>query len=159
LEGRWAVSIELCDRAADILREQCTNVAWELNSSHFFLLWSLAYAGRITELGRRRPILLKEAHERGDRHAVATLGSIALSQLAADDPEGALRETRLASSEWNYPGFHIQHFYSMLYSAEALLYSGDVEKAWDHLSEQWPAYSDSLLNRIQRTYIDIVYIR
>jgi len=159
LEGRWRISVDHCDQAEEILRERCTGVAWELNTVHFFSLLSLAYAGRIAELGRRRTILLKEAHERGDRHAVATLSSISLARLAADDPEGVLRELRQVLSEWHYPGFHIQHFHCWLYTIESYLYMGDVSSAWACLSGQWPAYLASLLPRIQRFRVDAHYLR
>ncbi len=159
LQGRWLDSIEHCDEAAKILRERCTGVAWELNTVHFFSLLSLAKAGRIAELGRRRTILLKEAYERGDRHAATTLSSISLGQLAADDPQGVLREMGHVMSGWRYPGFHIQHFHWWLYSIESYLYMNDVDSAWACLTEQWPAYTASLLSRLQRLRVDTHYSR
>jgi eukaryotic-like serine/threonine-protein kinase len=40
-----------------------------------FSLWSLQFRGEIAELGRRWPVVLKEALERGDRHIVTNLNT------------------------------------------------------------------------------------
>jgi hypothetical protein len=119
----------------------------------------MAHAGRVAELCRRRPALLGEARERGDRHAVTTLSCLALAHLAADNPEAAILDTRNALAGWRYPGFHVQHFQCMSDLVDTHLYTGDVAAAQACLSEWWPAYSASLLYRIQRIRVDAYYAR
>jgi hypothetical protein len=98
MAGRWAEGRDGCDGAEAILRERCTGVAWELDTARTFALWSLAQMGQFAELGRRRPALMRDARERGDRYAAACLGPAigCLVHLAADDRPAARREIRTA---------------------------------------------------------------
>ena len=62
LVGDWKTSAELCERAAEVLRDQCTGVTWELTIAHRFMLSSLMYPGRnggsvAARAGAARPAL------------------------------------------------------------------------------------------------------
>ena len=98
LNGRWKRAGEQLDRAGVIFRTRCTGMTFEVDWSILFSLWSLQYRGELAELGRRWPVVLKEALERGDRHMVTILNTFLMStlRLAADDPEGA--EAHVAAS-------------------------------------------------------------
>ena len=57
----WKTAHQLCTRAEAIFREHCTGVAWEIDTSSAFSLWSLTRMGAIAELKRLCPGLLNEA--------------------------------------------------------------------------------------------------
>ena len=61
LECKWKAAHTHCDRASDILRENCTGVRWELNTTCAFGLWALSHLGEVAELSRRWPQLLADA--------------------------------------------------------------------------------------------------
>ena len=69
--GSFRAASENFERAAAILRDQCTGAAWELDSIRNYLLFSLAYQGRMAELSTRVPQLVAEAEDRGDLDAAA----------------------------------------------------------------------------------------
>jgi hypothetical protein len=76
-----------------------------------FALWALQFRGEIAELGRRWPVLFKDARKRGDRYIVTNLNTFLMStlRLAADDPQGEFTELRQVMSQWSQQGFHVQH--------------------------------------------------
>ncbi len=76
--GRWKLASEASDRAVDILRTRCT---FELDSGSLFSLWCLQFRGEIAELGRRWPVVLKEASGRDDRHMMTNLNTSLMSTL------------------------------------------------------------------------------
>ena len=73
LEGRWSAGWELLRRSEEIFREQCTGVAWELDSAHVVSLQCLVSLGRFRELSEKLSSLLKEANDRGDLFAATSL--------------------------------------------------------------------------------------
>jgi hypothetical protein len=161
LEGRWKDAVAADDRAEQLYRERCTGVAWELDLIHAFSLWALARMGQAAELGRRLPMLLREARERRDLFAIANLGTYATTmvRLADDDPDGAERESREAMAQWSRGGFHMQHRVAVLGDVHIKLYGGGGRAAWDFLSKFWPAYQRSLLKRTQIIRIDMLNLR
>jgi hypothetical protein len=153
MNGQWKRGGEFCDRAAEVFRTRCTGVTFELNSAILFSLWSLQFRGEIAELGRRWPVVLKEALERGDRHMVTNLNTFLMStlRLAADDPAGAEEELRSALGQWTQRGFHVQH--NEWYGAEVQirLYRGDGQGAQAFLTTQYaPSLARSHLQRLQK---------
>lgn len=161
VDGRWKEALDLCDQAEVVFRERCTGVAWELDTTHTFALWSLTYMGHIAELRRRRQVLLKEAQERGDLYAQTNLGTyiMALDRLGADDREGAKEELRDVISRWTQRGFHVQHHNATLAHTLVELYCGNGLAAWQRIRETFPAYRKSFLLRVQQVRIDILQSR
>ena len=90
MTGEWKRAGEFCDRAARHLPHPMHRSDLRSRYGVLFSLWSLQFRGEIAELGRRWPVVLKEAVERGDRHVVTNLNTMLMStlRLAADDPEG-----------------------------------------------------------------------
>lgn len=161
VDGRWKEALDLCDQAEVVFRERCTGVAWEMDTTHTFALWSLTYMGKITELRRRRQVLLKEAQERGDLYAQTNLGTyiMALDRLGADDREGAREELQDAISRWTQRGFHVQHHNATLAHTLVELYRGNGLAAWERIREVFPGYRKSFLLRVQQVRTDIVQSR
>jgi tetratricopeptide (TPR) repeat protein len=161
LEGRWRDAQENCDRAEAIFRDQCTGVAWELDTAHAFALWALSHLGEIAELGRRWPILLTEARKRGDLYAAMNLGSYLMSvvRLAADDPHTARAEVRETMDQWSHQGYHVQHNDAVWAAVQIELYCGAGQAAWHLIRQAWPALKRSLLLRVQFIRTSMHFLR
>ena len=160
LNGNWKTAAELCERAAEILRDQCTGVTWELAIAHRFLFSAMLYLGEIAEVSRRVPVMLGAALDQGNVFAATDLRTrLNLIWLAADDPDRAREEAIEALKAWPHEGFHLQHYSAMLALAQIELYTGDTEVVWKHLQGQWQALEDSLLLRIQVLRIEAMHLQ
>lgn len=160
LVGHWKKAAELCDQAAEVLRDQCTGVTWELTIAHRFMLNALLNLGHIAEVSRRVPVLLAAALEQGNLFAAMDLRTrLNLIWLAADDPTRARAEVIEALKAWPHEGFHLQHYTSMHALAQIELYTGDSEVAWKHIRGQWNALEKSMLLRIQVLRIEAMHLQ
>jgi tetratricopeptide (TPR) repeat protein len=160
LVGEWKLAAEQCERAAEVLRDRCTGVTWELTMANRFMLSSLLYLGELAEVSRRVPSLLTAALEQGNVFAATDLRTRMNSiWLADDDPDKARAEVIEALKAWPHEGFHLQHYSSLLAQAQIELYTGDFDVAWKHIEGQWPALEDSMLLRTQVLRIEATYLR
>ncbi|MCO6456930.1 MAG: protein kinase [Pirellulaceae bacterium] len=161
LQGRWRSSLELCDRAKVVLQEQCTGVAWELDTAQTFALWSLTYLGELAELAQRRPRCLQEARARGDLYAQTNFSTyiMSLDRLAADQPAEALEELEDAEQRWTLGDFHVQHHNALLAHTLIDLYADRPQAAWERITDLWPDYRRSMLLRVQQVHVDILQSR
>jgi len=160
LVGHWKKSAELCERAAEVLRDQCTGVTWELTIAHRFMLSSLMFLGEMVEVSRRVPQMLSAALEQGNLFAATDLRTrMNPIWLAADDPDRARDEVIAALITWPRKGFHLQHYSSLVALAQIELYTGDAEVAWRHIEGQVKPLEKSMLLRIQGLRIEAMYLR
>ena len=160
LIGHWKEAAELCERAAEVLRDQCTGAAWELTVAHRFMLTSLMFLGELTEVARRVPQLLSVALEQGNLFAATDLRTrLNPIWLATDDPDRARDEVIAAMTQWPREGFHLQHYTSLVALAQIELYTGDYEVAWKHIDQQVKPLERSLLLRTQGLRIDMLHLR
>ena len=159
LGGRFPPALELLDRAATILREQCAGVVWELDTAHIFGLWTLFSMGRQSELRRRFQLLNEEARQRGDRYLAATTGTRieSLAWLADDNVAEARARADEAVQHWSRHRFHLQHLNQLCAHLDIDLYAGDGAAGWHRLCESRPALEPSLLLRVQFVRIDILH--
>jgi serine/threonine protein kinase len=156
MTGSWIRAGEFLDQAETIFRTRCTGVTWERDSATIFSLWSLQFRGELAELGRRWPVVLKDATERMDRHMVTNLSTFLMAtlRLAADDPEGAQTALGQALGDWTRKGFHIQHNEWFGAAVQIKLYRGDGADAWKFLTKEYmPALARSHLLRVQKIKI------
>jgi tetratricopeptide (TPR) repeat protein len=160
LMGHWKDAAEYCERAAEVLRDQCTGVTWELTIANRFMLTSLLYLGEMVEVSRRVPQLLSAALEQGNLFAATDLRTrLNAIWLAGDDPDRARDEVIAAMTTWPRKGFHLQHYSSLVALAQIELYTGDYEVAWKHIEAQWRPLEKSMLLRIQGLRIDAMQLR
>lgn len=160
LLGDWKAAAEYCERAAEILRDQCTGVTWELTIATRFMLTSMLYLGEIVEVSRRMPQLLSAALEQGNLFAATDLRTrLNAIWLAADDPVRARDEVIAAMTAWPREGFHLQHYTSLVALAQIEMYTGDYEVAWKHIEGQIRPLEKSMLLRIQGLRIDALQLR
>jgi serine/threonine protein kinase/tetratricopeptide (TPR) repeat protein len=161
LAGRWQSARALCDQAEGIFRTHCTGVMWELSTAHRFALWPLMFLGEVAELGRRLPVLIKEAQERNDLYAVTNLSLVLRTfvRLADDEPERARRELRQVMDGWSQQGFHVQHMNRLFDEVQIGLYQGEGSASWDKLTGHWPTLARSHLLRVQQVRILFLHLR
>lgn len=160
LIGHWREAAELCERSAEVLRDQCTGATWELTVANRFMLTSLMFLGEITEVARRVPQLLSLALEQGNLFAATDLRTrLNPIWLANDDPDRARDEVIAAMSQWPREGFHLQHYTSLGALAQIELYTGDTEVAWKHVDGHLKPLERSLLLRPQGLRIDVIHLR
>jgi len=158
--GHWKEAAEYCERAAEVLRDQCTGVTWELTIANRFMLTSLLYLGEMVEVSRRVPQLLSAALEQGNLFAATDLRTrLNAIWLAGDDPDRARDEVIAAMTTWPRKGFHLQHYSSLVALAQIELYTGDYEVAWKHIEAQWRPLEKSMLLRIQGLRIEAKFLR
>jgi hypothetical protein len=150
--GRVRDAFRFGAQGEEILRTQCTGVAWELAASRLWILSALALSGRWKEHGIRLATILHEADRNGDRYAQCALPLTAgchVSYLAADDPGAARRVldekiAQWARSQFDFP--RLSHWYG---SVEVLLYEGRYEEAWQLVTKTWPVMRRTLIFRIE----------
>ena len=151
LEGRWKVCWELAERGLSILRERCTGVSWELDTTHIVSFRALYYRGEVRELSLRLPTLLAEARERDDLFAETSLNArhSQVALLAADQPERAAATVSQAIGLWSHRGFLMQHYFALISEGEIALYRGEPARAWEILNDRWRGLKRSRLLRLQ----------
>jgi serine/threonine protein kinase len=160
LVGHWKNAAELCERAAEVLRDKCTGVAWESTIAHRFMLSALLYLGEVAEVSRRVPQLLSTAVEQGNLFAATDLRTrMNLIWLAADNPNRAREEVIAALKAWPQAGFHLQHYTSLVALAQIELYTGDYEVVWKHIEGQLRSLEESMLLRIQILRVEARHLR
>ncbi len=160
LIGHWREAAELCERSAEVLRDQCRGATWELTVANRFMLTSLMFLGEITEVARRVPQLLSLALEQGNLFAATDLRTrLNPIWLAEDDPDRARNEVIAAMTQWPREGFHLQHYTSLVALAQIELYTGDTEVAWKHIEGHVKPLERSLLLRTQGLKIDVLHLR
>jgi eukaryotic-like serine/threonine-protein kinase len=160
LVGDWKRAAELCGRAAEVLRDQCTGVTWELTIAYRFMLSSLMFLGEMAEVSRRVPQLLSAALEQGNLFAATDLRTrMNPIWLAADDPDRGRDEVIAALTTWPRKGFHLQHYTSLVALAQIELYTGDYEVAWKHIEGQIKPLEKSMLLRIPVVRIEAMHLR
>jgi hypothetical protein len=161
MQGHWTTARELCETAEQVLRERCTGVAWQIDTAHFYTLLSLFYIGEVGELSRRLPILLKEARARDALYAETILRTRLsyLACLASNDATEAKQAVHEGMARWSQKGFHNQHYYEMIATAEIQLYAGRGLEAWSGVERKWRDLSQTLLLRVQPVLIESLHLR
>jgi tetratricopeptide (TPR) repeat protein len=160
LVGEWQKGAELCEEAAELLRDRCTGVTWELSVAQRFMLSAMLFRGEVAEVSRRVPFLLSAALEQGNVFASTDLRTrLNLIWLAADDPDKARAEVIEALKQWPHEGFHLQHYTAMLALVQIELYTGDAEVAWKHIQGHWKSLAGSMLLRLQILRIEAMHLK
>ncbi len=109
----------------------------------------------------RQPELLREARQRGDLLAEASLTNLTgtLMSLARNRPLEALDDLASAMRPWECLGFRTQHFTALASYAQIDLYGGDYRAAFDRLESQWRNLKRSMLMHIEAIRIFMLHLR
>jgi eukaryotic-like serine/threonine-protein kinase len=144
IDGAWKTAATALAGAEQIFREQCTGMTWELDTSEILHLLSRVWLGQVAAASERVPGLLRDAIQRGDRYAATNLRTaMHVARLAADDPDGARRESADAIRQWSHRGFHTQHNYDLIAQTNAAIYAGDGIDAERIVRTAWPQLAAS----------------
>ena len=160
-EGRWKAAWERAEMSETILRERCTGVAWELDTTHIYSLRALYYLGRLTEISARLPMLLRDARDRDDLFAETSLRArhSYVYRLTADEPERARSELQDAIARWSNRAFYMQHYYALISEADIALYLREAGAASRIIQERSRALQRSRLLRIHHLRIEWQHLR
>ena len=160
-EGDFVQCRESCTAAAQIFRDECTGVSWELETCNAFALWSLYFRGEYAELSHQYPTLLAEVRQRGARLAEADLTTFGgpFVWLASDDPDGAARAVASAMGEWSHQDFQVQHFTTLTAEAQIDLYRGDGRAAWERVRSHWAGLADAMLLHVEIVRVYMLHLR
>lgn len=136
IEAGWE-----CDR---ILREQCTDVAWEMGTAHSSLLMNYWNIGRYDLLCEHGPRFYLEAKDRGDLYATTMIacGGLWAGLVAEDKPEEAFAVVEGAMREWGRTDFQLQHYLEMQALTDMAMYQGG-SSAYERITAAWPAFKKS----------------
>ncbi len=161
LWGDYPASLASIAEAEAILKDQCTGVAWELDTAYIFWVFNHTWTGDWAAMSRRLPGLIDEVEERGDKYAAAymRLRSLHLIHLAADNVPTAREQERQGIEGWSSQGFQTQHFSDLAARQEIDLYDDQAGAAWDRITAIWPAFRRSLLTRVQTVWIQFLDLR
>ncbi|HQU44108.1 MAG TPA: hypothetical protein PK867_14910, partial [Pirellulales bacterium] len=159
--GDWRESHEVCDRAFAWFTENCTGVAWELDTSQAFAYWALFWLGRFGEIQNRFPRLVSEARERGDRLAAANFTTFGgpFVFLSQDAPAAAADALQGAMGAWSQQDFHVQHFTTLSARTYIDLYRDDAAGAWQNLVREWPRLRASFLLNVECVRVYMRHLR
>jgi hypothetical protein len=160
-QGHWRPARDCCDRAAAILRDGCTEVAWETDTACMFSIWARIYLGEVRELARELNGLLDDAQLRGDLYAQTALRTswVNTGWLAADEFERARCEVERGRQHWSYEGFQLQHYWLLRGEGNLDLYAGNASAAWKRIHAAWPAFQRSKLPRVRVARLEMVQLR
>ena len=156
LQGHWKRASERTDTAIEMLQSTCTGVAWELCTAHTMGFVARCARGEWAESARRLPALVREAEARNDRyaqHSLRVLGCAYVLDLAADDPDKALRELDQDLSAWSYQHYDIQRANALLAKIDIALYDERPERAVSVLRSEWAPIVRSKLLRLPTTFV------
>ncbi|HUF47201.1 MAG TPA: protein kinase [Vicinamibacterales bacterium] len=151
LGGRWRAGLERLVRAETVLREQCTGVAWDLDTCHLYRLRTMYLVGDVAAMCARVPRLIEEAQERGDRLGTTMLRSrlANVALLVADAPVEARALCHEGIAAWSRRGFHTEHYFEWVGQTEIDLYEGRGAEAMARVERTWPVLQGSLITRVQ----------
>lgn len=148
--GDFRAALEWTDRAIRVLRDQCRGVAWELDSSSLFRIWSHYYLGNIATLGEEVPALVREARERDNlfAHTSLNVGQAAMHYLARDRVEEGRRVGAEVMARWSFAGFHLQHYWAFLSNTAFDIYDRRGLSAFQHARGMWNVIRRAYLMRV-----------
>jgi hypothetical protein len=145
-----------CFAAEEVLRTQCSGVAWEIACGQLFGSWARYRLGDIASLVERVPVLEREATERGDLYGrlVMALGCPRIAMtLVTDRPaeHRQIAEEAIASWPGNY--YQLQHYWADYALCHIDLYAGQAEAAWQRITRSWPLLKRAMLLRVEEVNI------
>lgn len=157
--GHWRRALTILEQAEVMFRTECSNLEGS-PTSRLLILWCLFYLGDLSELSRRLPTLLTQAHERGDLQSAVNMGvAVAhLDALAQDDPARAQAVVAEHIGMWRSDYFYLQHWNAFAAQIEIDLYRNDWNAAHTRMTESWPQISSSVPFRNQKVRQDAYYL-
>ena len=153
-------ALKHCRAAETLFRDKSTGMAWEAATMRLYRLFSMIYAGQISEISRIVPQYLAEALDRGDLYNAINLriGLTNVAWLVRDNSEEAARLAREGSALLRREGIQVQHWDMQAYGHVGL-YQGKAKETFQQYLDDWPSLVNSQLLRIQLTRIEAYQFR
>jgi eukaryotic-like serine/threonine-protein kinase len=147
LTGRWATGSARCDRAIEILRDQCTGTSWEMGQASTYMLWCMSWEGRFGEMSKRTSEILLDARDKGDLNMAANLGSYMapLAHLTVGEVDAAKKSLTESMSDWSREEYNIQHMTALMGAASVHLYAREYSTAHERMVAEWKDLRRSLI--------------
>jgi serine/threonine protein kinase/tetratricopeptide (TPR) repeat protein len=157
--GHWRRALGVLEQAEVMFRTECSNLEGS-PTSRLLILWCLFYLGELSELSRRLPDLLGQAHERGDLQAAVNMGTGVshLDALAQDAPDRGQAAVAEHIGMWKSDYFYLQHWGAFVAQIEIDLYRGDAQAAHQRMTQGWPQISSSVPFRNQKLRQDAHFL-
>jgi eukaryotic-like serine/threonine-protein kinase len=155
VQGRWKTACGQSDAAVELLRSRCVNTAWEVTIANIFAFQARLACGEWSENRRRLPELVRDAEARGDLNASLTLrvlGCAYVLDLAADQPDRALRQLRQDIAAWSYEHADFLKCNVLQGEIDVALYQDDPMRAQEQIGVRWPELLRSQVFRNPSTF-------
>ncbi|MEM9492793.1 MAG: hypothetical protein AAGC55_26835, partial [Myxococcota bacterium] len=113
--GHWNSAVTELDKARAVFRYECSDIT-DSPISMLLSLWALFHLGRLRDLTRRLPELMRQAEDRGDMQLTVNLVACLshLLALAEDQPEWAREQVESYFGRWRSRAFYFQHWYTFI---------------------------------------------
>ena len=142
--GHYAAMLELCDRGARVLVENCRGVRWDCDVAQMGAIRALEELGRLEELRGRLPRLIDDAVSLDDLYAEVTFRLYdGYWMISRGEIEHARDTANYVFQRWTSEGFQLQHLYALRIQICCDVYEGAAPEAWRRLCEAWPAIEGS----------------
>ncbi len=160
--GDFEAALDDITAAQRRLGEDPARFRWQLDLTQIYRIATLLYLGRLRELTRVVPALLRDALDHGEVHLANGLRAqrTNIVWLILDDPDEAERQLRAVTPPGSLTTrFHLHHWFVLSAEVHQALYRGDAATAWRALDARWPELEASMLLRMQMTRIESRYLR
>ncbi len=148
VDGMWTEMLRCCDDGAEILREKCRGVSWELAIAGAAAERALEELGRPVDALQRIEVALQQARETADIVRICSCiqysGMVHLLQGRTHEAREAAQRSR---EMWPGQGFQMQHFYAMRLEAYAALVDDRPLEALRLVEGHWRDITRSQLLR------------
>jgi hypothetical protein len=157
--GHWRRALAVLDQAEVMFSTKCSNLEGS-PTSRLLILWCLFYLGDLSELSRRLPTLLGQAHEHGDLQSAVNMGTgvAHLEALAQDAPDRARATVAEHIGRWQSDYFYLQHWNAFVAGIEIELYQGAWQSAHTRMTQTWPQLASSVPFRNQKLRQDAYFL-
>ena len=162
LTGRFREAHDRLHAGELLMREQPTDMRWQLDLSEIFRIATLWALGDLRELARVHPIYLRDADERGNVYAQRGLrgGRSNVVWLIADDPvEARAQAAKATPGRRRDEPFHLQHYYDLYCHTLIDLYEQKSDDADRRVEAARAEVDASHLRRIENIDIEWLWLR
>jgi hypothetical protein len=160
-ECRFTACAELCDQAAKLFHERCTDIFREVGSLEVWFSMHVRFLlGRLEEVALRASTCVREAEARGDLYTLTTARAYTLPGLwlAQGRAAEARREALEAVAQWGESAWHHQHWAALRAQCHVDLYEGAGARAMERISASRPAMKRALQLRLRALRVEATYL-
>jgi hypothetical protein len=156
--GRFRDAVVACNTSLEILRAQCSGVAWEITTVMAFLLTSLAMLGDLPALRETAERFAVDAEGRGDLFGVAEgySGECILAWWSAGSATDAFARARSAvarqggdAERWPEKTYRRGQLTELMAAVHLQLIEGDPWPAWRMMLAHWGGLKSAMIPSLQ----------